>query len=157
MFVEKLKEKILAATKARSSSELSILKLALGEIQTAEARRKTNPLTQDECFVIIRKIVKSNDDSIASLEKFMQDGFADPRIDLLRIENSILSNLLPKVLSLDEVRIILKEDIESIKDARSDGQAMGIAMKLIKTAQVQANAADVGKLLMEIRYPKKDE
>lgn len=142
MFVEELKKRIASAVKEGDTVARDVLRLALGEIQTAEAR-KNAPLSDDDARAAIRKLVKSNQETLG-----MSQG---ERAETLRHEIDVLESLLPKALSPDAIVAALAEQRAAIEAAANDGQATGIAMKHFKASGATVNAADVTAAVKAMR------
>lgn len=142
MFVEELKKRIASAVKEGDTVARDVLRLALGEIQTAEAR-KNAPLSDDDARAAIRKLVKSNQETLG-----MSQG---ERAATLRHEIDVLESLLPKALSPDAIVAALAEQRAAIEAAANDGQATGIAMKHFKASGATVNAADVTAAVKAMR------
>ena len=92
MLIPQIKEQMRAALKARRVVEKEILGVALGELETAEARKGS--LTDEEGFAIVRKLVKSNRETLevstsAEQKKTLED------------EIAILESLLPRTLGAE--------------------------------------------------------
>lgn len=143
MLVDEIKVKVSAAMKAQDTVARDILRLALGEIQTAEARRN-GPLTDEEATQAVRKLIKSNEETLG----LTTDA---ERAAVLRRETEVLTALLPAQLSPEKIVELLGPVHEAIKASKSDGQATGVAMKHLKTAGASVNGADVGVAVKTIR------
>jgi uncharacterized protein YqeY len=138
-----LKKRMTQGMKERDDVAKNILRLALGEIQTAEAR-SNRPVTEDEAAAILRKLVKSNEETLSMT--------ADPeQAATLRKEIALLSSLLPKTMGVDDLVVALASQVDAIKAAKSDGQATGVAMKELKGAGVTASGNDVAAAVKRIR------
>jgi uncharacterized protein YqeY len=144
MLVDDIKRKTAEAVKAGDTVARDVLRLALGEVQTAEAR-KNAPLTDDEVAQALRKLVKSNDETLAALPA------GDARVDAIRHENATLASVLPAQLTPAQIVEKLAELRDAIKAANNDGQATGIAMKHLKAAGASVNGTDVGAAIKLIR------
>lgn len=146
MIVDELKKRITLAMKEKRVLEKEILKVALGEIQTKAARDSKEPteLTDEESSQIIRKLIKSNSETIA--------GTTDPeKKATLEEENTILGTLLPKGLSLEEIQEKLEAVRDAIRAAGNDGQATGVAAKHLKTLGLTIPGSDVAQVVKAIR------
>ena len=95
MLRDALRARMLDALKAGRVREKEILRVALGEVQTAETRAG-RPLGDDEVGVLLRKLVKSNEESIAAAPEAA-------RREVLLEENRILGSLLPRTLGVGEI------------------------------------------------------
>ncbi len=143
MLVDTLKAQIMTAMKARDSVAKDILRLALGELQTAEAR--SGEAVKDEAgFKILTKLVKSNEETL----KLTKD--EDSRAKLVK-ENQILQDILPRLLSVDEIVAALADVTDGIKAAPADGPAMGVAMKSLKSSGAAVQSKDVNAAVRQIR------
>lgn len=137
MLADEIKTRMFAAMKAGRIVEKEILRVALGEIQTAASRK--DKLTEDEVAAIVRKLVKSNQETL-------ELSTSDEQKTTLKDENDILESLLPKALGPGEVAQALDAVREAIRAAGSDGQATGIAMKTLKGLGITVD----GKLVTEV-------
>ncbi|RYE93493.1 MAG: hypothetical protein EOO75_04235, partial [Myxococcales bacterium] len=63
MLTEEIKKRAMEAMKAGRTVEKNVLRLALGEIQTAEAR--DGSVTDEQAQALIRRIIKANDETAA--------------------------------------------------------------------------------------------
>ncbi len=142
MLIEEIKRRITAAMKAGSTIEKDILRLALGEIQTAEARGTT--ITDEGVAAIVRKIIKSNEETLAATE-------GEEQKRTLAAENAVLASLLPKSLGVEDIIAALAPSLPAIKAAGNDGQATGIAMKQLKTTGAVVNGKDVTEAVKRMR------
>jgi uncharacterized protein YqeY len=126
MLLDEIKARMFRAMKAGDVVEKEILRVAVGEI-TTEAARPGRKGSDEEAQALIRKLVKSNEESIA----------ADPgpeKLSQLQRENEILASLLPRSMSEAEVLAALEGVKDAIVAAGNDGQATGVAMKHLKAA-----------------------
>jgi uncharacterized protein len=148
MLIDDLKKAITTAMKGGDTVARDILRLALGEIQTTGARKaekgEDEKLTDDETAAIFRKLIKSNEETLG----LSGEG---ERATTLRREIEVLSALLPKGLSLDEIVALLAPVEAQIKEAKSDGQATGVAMKHLKTSGATVQGNDAQAAVKKIR------
>jgi uncharacterized protein len=144
MLVEEIKKRVVTAVKAGDTVTRDVLRLALGEIQTAEAR-KNAPLAEEECVGALRKLIKSNEETLAALAA------DDARVAVLKQESEVLASLLPAQLSVAQIVAALGEQSAAIKAANNDGQATGIAMKHLKSTGAAVNGADVTAAVKQLR------
>jgi uncharacterized protein YqeY len=144
MLIDEIKAQMTRAMRERDEVVRNILGLAVGEIQTAEARAN-RPLGDDEAMAIVRKLLKSNEETLALA------GTDDARSPSLRREIETLSALLPRSMSVEQIVDALSSVAESIRAAKSDGQAMGVAMKHLKAAGAVVGAPDVQQAVKQVR------
>jgi uncharacterized protein len=142
--VDTLRKKALESMKAKDSLATTILRLAQSEVQAAEARAG-RALTVDEELAAVKKLVKSNEETIAASQ-----GDAEKVATLTR-ENAILSELLPKGISADEVKALLASVADAIRAAANDGQATGVAMKHLKSQGATVDGKDVAAAVRALR------
>lgn len=142
MLVDDIKAAMFKAMKSGDTIAKEILRVAMGEITTEAARpgRKGN---DEEVQAILRKLIKSNEETIAS-------GGSTEQATLER-EIEVLSNYLPKSLGEDEIVVALSSVAEAIRAAANDGQATGVAMKELKAKAAVVNGKDVSAAVKRIR------
>ncbi len=143
MLVDDIKGRLKKALKARNTVEKEILRVALGEIQTVEARTG-EAFTDEQVVAVLRKLVKSNGETMSHCEDKEQR-------EVLQQENDILGSLLPKTLDQDGIVAALADVVEAIKGAGNDGQATGIAMKHVKAAGLAVQGKDVAAAVKKLR------
>ena len=143
MLIDQIKARMFQAIKAGAHVEKEILRVAVGEI-TTEAARPGRQGSDDEALGILRKLLKSNEETLAST--------TDPeKRAVLAQEMEILATYLPKSLSVDEITQALAPVVPQIKSASNDGQATGIAMKQLKAGGLSVNGKDVTLAIKELR------
>jgi uncharacterized protein len=143
MIVDQIRTQVKDAMRAKRDLERDVLRTALGEIQTAEARAG-KALSEDDAQKIIRKLIKSNMET--------RDVSPDAGVkDRLSQEITILEALLPKALSVPEIVAALQSVAADIRAAKSDGQATGVAMKKLKADGATVEGKDVGEAVKQLR------
>lgn len=143
MLIDEIKKRALQAMKAGNTLEKDILRLALGEIQTLEARDNRS-LSDDEASAIVRKLIKSNQETRdASTDEGQRQTLAQ--------EIAVLESLLPKSLGVDEIAAALAPVVDQLRAAGNDGQATGIAMKHLKASGAVVNGKDVSLAVSRLR------
>jgi hypothetical protein len=143
MLAEEIKTRMFAAMKAKNTVEKEILRVALGEIQTAQVR-SDKPLGEDAVGAILKKIVKSNQESLEATADAEQKR-------VLAEEIEILQALLPQTLSVDQIVEALAAVAEGIRAAKADGPATGVAMKHLKTSGALVDGKDVALAVKQMR------
>ena len=146
MLIDQIKARMFQAIKSGAHVEKEILRVAVGEIST-EAARPGRQGSDEEALAILRKLLKSNEETLASTTD------AEKRAVLVQ-EMEILATYLPKSLSLDEIVQALAPVSAQIKAAASDGQATGIAMKQLKSGALVVNGKDVTLAIKQLRKPE---
>jgi uncharacterized protein len=143
MLLDEIKARMFKAMKAGAIVEKEILRVAVGEITTDQARegRKGN---DEESLAILKKLVKSNEESLGVVE--------DPeKRAVLEEETRVLSAFLPKSLGVDEIVLALAPVADAIRAAGNDGQATGVAMKHLKSSGASVGGKDVSEAVKRIR------
>lgn len=139
-----IKKGMFAAMKAKNAIEKEILRVALGEIQTAASRADDRDLSDAAVQAILKKLIKSNREALAATAE-------EETKETLSQEIDVLQRYLPQVLSVAEIGELLAAAAEAIKGAAAEGPAMGIAMKTLKQAGAEVNAPDVKKAVEKLR------
>lgn len=142
MLVDEIKRRSMAAMKAGNTIEKEVLRVALGEIQMTEARGTA--MTDEGAAAILRKLIKSNEETLAAATDEAQKS-------TLVKETEILRSLLPQSLDVPQIVAALAPVVDAIKAAGNDGQATGVAMKHLKGAGAVANGKDVTAAVKQIR------
>jgi uncharacterized protein YqeY len=142
--IERMRAEITAAMKSGDTTRRDILKVVVGESE-ATAIRQSKPVTDEMVFAVIRKVVEGNVETTGHMKK------EDPRYDKLTQESFILADYLPVTLTLDEVVKELDSIKADIVAAKSDGQATGVAMKLLKGKNLAVEGNTVGQAVKQLR------
>tara|TARA_B100000941_G_C28170284_1_gene381882 strand:- start:51 stop:488 length:438 start_codon:yes stop_codon:yes gene_type:complete len=141
--IEEIKQRIVQAMKNKNEVERDILKLVKGEVQTLETRQNKT-LNDEQVSSIVRKLMESNEETIA--------GHTDSLvIEKLKQENEILDSLLPTVMTQEEILQKLDPISEDIKSVDKEGQAIGMAMKALKSAEMPVLGNDVKEVVLKMR------
>lgn len=137
-FENTLRERIKASQ--IGSYDRDVLKLVLGECQQI-----MDTMTDERGHGIVKKLIKSNEDCLVHLEP------EDSRYVRFVSENRILSDLLPKYWTEDQIRERLVADGIDVKSANNDGQAMGVAMKHLKEIGASVEGGSVKTAVTQMR------
>lgn len=143
MLKDEMKSRMLEAMKAQRQVEKNILRVALGEVQTIEARTG-GAASDDEVGKILRKLIKSNEESLAATEDATKRA-------ALEEENAVLRPLVPKTLGPEEIAALLEPVKDAILGAGNDGQATGVAMKHLKGSGAAVEGKDVSAAVRALR------
>jgi uncharacterized protein YqeY len=143
MLLDDIKAQMFRAMKAGHLVEKEILRVAVGEI-TTEAAREGRKGDDEEARAILRKLIKSNDESLASGPDAESRG-------VLEEENRILAVFLPQVLTVDAIVAALAPVRDAIRSAGNDGQATGVAMKHLKASGASVGGKDVAEAVKRVR------
>jgi uncharacterized protein YqeY len=142
--IEQMRAEITAAMKFGDTVRRDTLKVVVAETESL-AIRQSKTATDEMVFGVIRKAIEGNTESLGHLPT------TDPRHAKLTQENVILTGYLPVMLSLDQVLAELASVQGDIKAAKSDGQATGVAMKLLKGKNLAVDGNTVGAAVKQIR------
>jgi len=143
MLVDQIKARMFQAMKAGNTVEKEILRVAMGEI-TTDAARAGKQGDDAETLAILKKLVKSNEESIAASTDTAQQA-------TLREEIAVLNAFLPQSLSLEQILAALAPVADAVKAAGNDGQATGIAMKHLKSQAAEVGGKDVSAAVRQLR------
>jgi uncharacterized protein YqeY len=137
-FEEQLRAKISASP--FQSDEKRLFKVILGEFQ----RKSVGKTPSDETgYNVVKAMIKANEENLARLRE------DDPRRPNFLEENRLMAGLLPKYWKPDEIRANL--DVATIREATSDGAAMGMAMRALKALEAPVEGDVVKTVVAEIR------
>jgi uncharacterized protein len=143
MLVDRIKARMFQAMKAGDVVTKEILKVAMGELTTDQARVGRTG-SDEEGFPILKKLVKSNEETLAATSD------AAVRAQLER-ENEVLREFLPATLGLAEILSALEPVAAAIRAAGNDGQATGVAVKHLKASGHDVSGKDVSTAVKQLR------
>lgn len=143
MLLDEIKKRMMAAMKSGDVVAKEVLRTAVGEI-TMSAERGDGPQGDELSTLVLRKLVKSNQETLAHTTDEAQ------RRDLLR-EIEVVEAMLPKAMSVDDIAAALGPVAEAVRAAASDGQATGVAMKHLKAQGATVNGKDVTEAVRRLR------
>jgi uncharacterized protein YqeY len=143
MLVDAIKAKMFEAMKSGDVVAKEILRVAVGEI-TTDAARPGKKGDDEEAQAILRKLIKSNDETLAT-------GVDAARRAALEKENAVLAGFLPKSLDVDAIAAALAGVADAVRAAPNDGAATGVAMKELKKAGAVVNGKDVSAAVKKLR------
>lgn len=143
MLIDELRKRALTAAKAKDTVATTIYRLAISEVQTLEARAG-GTLAEADALATVRKLVKSNEETLTATTD------ADKRAVLER-EIGLLRELLPSGPSAADVTAALAPVVDAIRAAGNDGAATGVAMKHLKSQGVAADGQTVSAVVRSLR------
>ena len=139
MLIDQVKQRMFQAIKAGNTLEKEILRTAIGEVT-----RTGDEATDERLLLVLRKLVKSNQETLAAATDAAQRS-------ALEAEIVVLEGFLPQALSAEQVRTLLEPVASEIRAAGGAGPAMGIAMKFLKAQGTVADARSVQAALAALR------
>lgn len=148
---ESLKQLIKEARKSHDVISTNVLTVALGQIQLDASNKET---TEEQRVNVIRKLIKSNETTTESMQQKPASEWSSEwqeSAPKLAQEITILKTLLPKTLTEEETKAALFTSILEIKAAKSDGQALGTAIKYFKSNSTPVDNNVVKKVVGELR------
>ena len=143
MLIEEIRKRRTEAFKIRDNVAKEVLNVALGEIDTIAARHGRDA-TDDDCLGVLRKLVKSNEETRAAATDAAQR-------ETLTREIEVLNALLPKSLDAEGVVAALAPVAAAVKAAPNDGAATGVAMKHLKAAGATVDGKVVSAAVRAMR------
>jgi uncharacterized protein YqeY len=134
----KIRNRIKDCMKQGLSEERDILKTVLGEAQSINL----NPTDVE----VLRVLKKSKQGCIETLPLVKGEKKAT-----VQREIDLYNQFLPTNLSVDEIKTQLENVIDPIKNAKSDGQATGVAMGFLKKNKMAVDGKEVAEVVKELR------
>lgn len=141
-FLDDVKRRMMAAMKAGDTVRKEILRVAVGEITTNEARGTVK--TEDDERAIVRKLMKSNEETLSLTTDEAQK-------QTLLQEIAILRELLPQSLGVDAIVEALAPVRDALRAEGNDGKATGAAMKHLKSLGALVEGKDVSEAVRRVR------
>lgn len=143
MILDEIRKQMQQALRDRNALTKQILGVAMGEIQQSGLRLGRD-LTDEEAQGVIRKLIKSNEET--------REGTKDDAArEVLSREIDVLRAYLPRSLSVDDIVAALAPQTDALKATANDGQATGVAMKFLKAAGLVVDGKDVTAAVKRIR------
>lgn len=143
MLLDDIKAQMFSAMKAGDTTAKEVLRVAVGEI-TTDAARDGRKGDDDEARAIVKKLVKSIEETMAQVTE-------PERQATFKREIEVLSQFLPKTLGEDDVVALLAPVTEGVRAAPNDGAATGVAMKHLKTTGAAVDGKVVSAAVRRIR------
>ena len=121
-----IKSDMYDAMKAREKVKSNALRTALSKIKDKQIEKR-EPLNDDEIIKVLRGLVKQRDESIILYTDAGRDDLADNE----KLEKKYLETYLPKMLSNEEVTIIVETVIKDLNanSINDIGKIMPVVMK----------------------------
>lgn len=107
------------------------------------ALRQNKDVTDDMLFATMKKVVEGNTVTL-------ETGKAS-NATVLKQENAILKDYLPKTINADQMMAHLEPLIEQIKAGANVNQVIGLVMKTFKAACLPVDSKAVIELINKIR------
>jgi len=142
---EVMKRLLISAIKEKDVVRRDILRLVIADVEADHKRQDDDKWAE----TVIRKHLKQNEEALA----FYEEG--DEGHTRLKRQSGMLQSLLPETMTQEHIESFLlrcdAEEIQPILKAKSDGQAMGMAMKIFKVAGENVLGTDVKAVVDRLR------
>ena len=148
---ETVRQKFEDAKRSAHREEKNLLSVILGDISTAEAR-SGKEIPDAEVEKLLRKMVESNTETVTQMKSHHRGD--DPQVAVLEREIAFLKTLLPQTLDAEAIVKALEPVRAEIVNAKSDGQATGVAMKRLKGLSLNVQGQDAAVAVKQIRTGK---
>ncbi|OAI46541.1 hypothetical protein AYO44_11160 [Planctomycetaceae bacterium SCGC AG-212-F19] len=145
---EKVRQKFEDAKRAGNREDKNLRSVILGDISTAEARSGKD-VSDADVEKLLRKMVESNTETVTQLKSHHRAD--DPQVAVLEREMVFLKSLLPQTLDAEAIAKALEPVRAEIINAKSDGQAIGVAMKHLKCLSLSVQGQEVSAAVKQIR------
>jgi uncharacterized protein YqeY len=139
MLIDDLKKRMFEAMKTKEIVAKEIVRTAIGEITSTGA----DP-TDERVLSVLRKLVKSNEET----RSVSQDAAVR---STLEEEIRVLREFLPSSMTVEQIRAALADVRDQVRAAGNDGQAMGVAMKALKSQSATVESQDVKEAVKQLR------
>ena len=143
MLQDKINSMIMTSMKSGEKEKAETYRLIKAKLLEAKTAKNAKPIDEVAEFTILNKMVKERLDDAANYE-------ANGRKDLAnkeRIEASIISELLPKAATEDEINNAIDEFVSN--NGCIDKKSMGLAIKYVKSKYATADGKLVSTLVMK--------
>jgi uncharacterized protein YqeY len=138
---EQISNDIKTTMKEKNMAKLNALRMVQSAFKNREIELRPNPMSEDECLVVLKKLVKQRKESI---EQYQAAGRQD-LVDAETAEMKLLETYLPAQMGRDQIEKIVAEVIA--ETGAKTVKEMGVVMK---AAQARTGGAADNKLLSEI-------
>jgi len=156
--LETVRTRIPAAMKSGNDVEKNLFRTLLGEVQMQASRQSIEP--NDEIVVsVARKFIAGLQETITLMKS--QDGKSSGNTIYVaetsqqEAEIALLLPLLPPTWDQTKIEAFFLNHesplFEQIRDAKSEGAAMGLAMKTLKAELAPVGSEDVKAVVKKIR------
>lgn len=117
-------EDLKNAMKEKNQLTLDVLRQFKSQVKYYQIEKKLEVLTDEDCFSVMKKMIKQRNDSIQQYTDAKRNDLADKE----KLENAILMKYLPAQISPEELKSIVEAVIK--ENGFSEKKQMGQAIKL---------------------------
>jgi len=140
--LKQIKQDITASVISSDITRRNILKVVVGEAEMT-ALRQNKDVTDDMLLTTMKKVLEGNTVTL-------ETGKAS-NATVLKQENAILKDYLPKTLNADQMMAHLEPLKEQIKAGTNVNQVIGLVMKTFKAASLPVDSKAVIEIINKIR------
>lgn len=137
MIIEDIRTQIKEAMKAKLSAKVALLRLIIGTVQ------QDGDESDAAVEKVIRKMIKNNNQTAEALVDNNKDDTD------IRQENILLESFLPKTMSVEDIQQYIKDNNIDING--HEGKAIGMVIKAIKAAGLNAQGNDVKSAVASLK------
>lgn len=143
MLQDKINSMIMTSMKSGEKEKAETYRLIKAKLLEAKTAKNAKPIDEAMEFTILNKMVKERLDDAANYEANGRKDLADKE----RLEASIISKLLPKAATEDEINNAIDEFVSN--NGCIDKKSMGLAIKYVKSKYATADGKLVSTLVMK--------
>lgn len=143
MLQDKINSMIMTSMKSGEKEKAETYRLIKAKLLEAKTAKNAKPIDEAMEFTILNKMVKERLDDAANYEANGRKDLADKE----RLEASIISELLPKAATEDEINNAIDEFVSN--NGCIDKKSMGLAIKYVKSKYATADGKLVSTLVMK--------
>lgn len=141
MLEEKLDADLKEAMKAKADIKVSTLRMLRAALKNLAIDKKVEKLEDKDVITILARQIKQHKDSIEGFTK----GNRQDLVDKEKAELAVLESYMPKMMSVDELKALVKSVIE--KTGAKSKADMG---RVMKAAIEETKGAADGKMLSQM-------
>jgi uncharacterized protein YqeY len=144
----KIKEEITTAIKEGFQIKRNLLRTVVGETQRLPGIPRDQIDSDNRYVKVMKKIVETNTETLSLLQE------GDLKVPVLASEIEILNNLLPAEITSDDVLSFIQGNascLDQVVHAKSNGQAVGIVIKAMKSSGKTVSGETVSKIIQRLR------
>ena len=143
MLQDKINSMVMTSMKSGEKEKAETYRLIKAKLLEAKTAKNAKPIDEAAEFTILNKMVKERLDDAANYEANGRKDLADKE----RLEASIISELLPKAATEDEINNAIDEFVSN--NGCIDKKSMGLAIKYVKSKYATADGKLVSTLVMK--------
>ena len=142
---EQIPEDLKNALRNKNSFELSVLRMLQSALKNREIDNKKQELTDEDVIGVVGAEIKKRRDAATEFEKVNRPDAADQE----KAEIEILMKYMPRQMSEDEIRDVVKKAVEDTRaeSMKDIGKVMKVLMPQVKG---KADGSVVNKIVREI-------